>query len=117
MEEDERQRLVGIVAEAHLSVSEVAFRLRRELSVKAPVLKAAVKTERELFQLKRHCNSSILTMRRKESRWPKSPAAENRSTWTRFAGGPLASNASHRQWLWHRLGIPDATHCGASCHS
>lgn len=53
MDEDERQRLVGSVAEAHSSVSEVVFKLRREFSAKSPALKAAVKAERELFQLKR----------------------------------------------------------------
>ena len=53
MDEDERLRLVESVAEAHSSVSEVASKLRRELSVKAPALKVAVKAERELFQLKR----------------------------------------------------------------
>jgi hypothetical protein len=53
MDEDEKQRLVDSVAEAHLSVSEVLSKLRRQLSPKAPALKAAVKAERELFQLRR----------------------------------------------------------------
>ena len=53
MDEDEKQRLVDSVAEAHLSVSEVLSKLRRQLVTKAPALKAAVKAERELFQLKR----------------------------------------------------------------
>lgn len=53
MDEDEKQRLVESLAEAHLSVSEVLSKLRRELAPKAPALKAAVKAERELFRLKR----------------------------------------------------------------
>ncbi len=53
MDENDRQSLVGRVAEAHADVSEVAFKLRRELPLKSPVVKAAVKVERELFQLKR----------------------------------------------------------------
>ncbi len=53
MTEDERQHLVGTVAEAHASLSEVAFKLRRELTPKAPALKAAIKAERETFRLKR----------------------------------------------------------------
>ena len=54
MDEDEKQRLLDSVTEAHLSVSEVLSKLRRELATKSPALKAAVKAERELFQLKRH---------------------------------------------------------------
>ena len=53
MDEDEKQRLVESLAEAHLSVSEALSKLRRELAPKAPALKAAVKAERELFRLKR----------------------------------------------------------------
>ena len=53
MTEDERQYLVGAVSEAHTRVSEVAFKLRRELTPKAPALKAAIKAERESFRLKR----------------------------------------------------------------
>ena len=53
MTEDERQHLVGAVSEAHASLSEVAFKLRRELTPKAPALKAAIKAERETFRLKR----------------------------------------------------------------
>ena len=50
-------------------------------------------------------------MRPDESRWPKSPAVGNRSTWTCCAGGPIASDASFPQAiaLASRLGIPDAT--------
>ncbi len=53
MNEDERQRLLETVAEAHGGLSEVAFQLRRELTPKAPALKAAIKAEREIFRLKR----------------------------------------------------------------
>ena len=53
MTEDERQNLLEMVAEAHGGLSEVAFKLRRELTAKAPALKAAIKAERETFRLKR----------------------------------------------------------------
>ena len=53
MTEDERQHLVGTVAEANAGLSEVVFKLRRELTPKAPALKAAIKAERESFRLKR----------------------------------------------------------------
>ena len=53
MTEDERRELVGTVAEAHAGLSEVAFKLRRELTPKALALKAAIKAERETFRLKR----------------------------------------------------------------
>ena len=53
MNEDERQRLLETVAEAHGGLSEIAFKLRRELTTKAPALKAAIKAEREIFRLKR----------------------------------------------------------------
>ena len=53
MTEDERQNLLETVAEAHGGLSEVAFKLRRELTAKAPALKAAMKAEREIFRLKR----------------------------------------------------------------
>ncbi len=53
MTEDELQELVETVAEAHAGLSEVAFKLRRELTPKGPALKAAIKAERETFRLKR----------------------------------------------------------------
>ena len=53
MTEDERQYLVGAVSEAHAGLSEVAFKLRRGLTPKAPALKTAIKAERETFRLKR----------------------------------------------------------------
>ena len=51
--EDELQELVETVAEAHAGLSEVSFKLRRELTPKGPALKAAIKAERETFRLKR----------------------------------------------------------------
>ena len=53
MTEDERPYLVGVVSETHSRLSKGAFKLRRELTPKAPALKAAIKTERESFRLKR----------------------------------------------------------------
>ncbi len=53
MTEDERQYLVGAVSEARVSLSEVAFKLRREVTPKVPALKAAIKAERETFRLRR----------------------------------------------------------------
>ena len=53
MSEDERQELVGTIVEAPAGLKEVAFRLRRELTPKAPALKAAVKAEQVVFRLKR----------------------------------------------------------------
>ena len=52
MTQDERQNLLGTVAEAHAGLSEVTFKLRREVTPKAPVLKVAIKAERETFRLK-----------------------------------------------------------------
>ena len=52
MTDDERLELVGTVAEANAGLSEVVFKLRRELTPKAPALKAAIKAERETFRLK-----------------------------------------------------------------
>ena len=45
MTEDERQYLLRTVAEAHTGLSKVAFKLRRELTPKAPALKRAIKAE------------------------------------------------------------------------
>ena len=53
MTEDERQELLRTVAEAHSGLAEIAFKLRRELTPKAPALKAAIKAEREAFRLQR----------------------------------------------------------------
>ena len=53
MSEDERQELVSTVAEAHAGLRELAFKLRRELTLKAPALKAAIRAEGVVFRLKR----------------------------------------------------------------
>ena len=53
MSEDERQELRGTVAAAHAGLREVAFRLRREMRLKAPALKAAIRAEGVVFGLKR----------------------------------------------------------------
>ena len=54
MSEDERQEMVAPVAEAHAGLRELAFKLRRQLTQKAPALKAAIKAEQEVFRLKRY---------------------------------------------------------------
>ena len=53
MSEDERLELVRSAAEAHSGLSEIAFKLRRELGAKAPALKEALKAEERAFRLKR----------------------------------------------------------------
>ena len=61
MSEDERQELVRTAAEAHSGLSEIAFKLRRELSAKAPALKEALKAERVAFRLKRELQQLDIT--------------------------------------------------------
>ena len=53
MTEDERLQLTRAVSEAHASLQEAALRLRRELSPKAPALKAALRAESGVFRLRR----------------------------------------------------------------
>ena len=53
MSEDERLELVRTAAEAHSGLTEIAFKLRRELPAKAPALKEALKAEARAFRLKR----------------------------------------------------------------
>ena len=53
MSEDERQEMLRTVAEAHTGLRELAFRLGREMRLKAPVLKAAIRAEGVVFGLKR----------------------------------------------------------------
>ena len=53
MSEDERQEMLRTIAEAHDGLKEIAFKLRRLLTSKAPATKAAFKAEQELFRLKR----------------------------------------------------------------
>ena len=53
MSGDEHQQILGIAAEAHSGLKEIAFRPRRQLGSKAPALKAALKVEQETYRLKR----------------------------------------------------------------
>ena len=53
MSEDERQEMLRTVAEAHTGLRELAFRLGREMRLKAPVLKVAIRAEGVVFRLKR----------------------------------------------------------------
>ena len=53
MSEDERLELRGSITEAHADLKELALRLRRRLTLKAPATKAAFKAEQELFRLRR----------------------------------------------------------------
>ena len=53
MSEDERLELLRAATEAHADLKEIALRLRRRLTSKAPATKAAVKAEQELFRLRR----------------------------------------------------------------
>ena len=53
MSEDERLDLVRTAAKAHSGLSEIAFKLRRELGAKDPALKEALKAEERAFRLKR----------------------------------------------------------------
>ena len=61
MSEDERLELVRTATEAHAGLSEIAFKLRRELGAKAPALKEAVKAEERAFRLKRELQKLDLT--------------------------------------------------------
>ena len=61
MSEDERQEMLGTVAEAHAGLREVAFKLRRQLTRKAPALKAAVKAEQEIYRLRRELQQFVVT--------------------------------------------------------
>ena len=53
MSEDERLEMLRTATEAHADLKELALRLRRRLTLKAPATKAAVKAEQELFRLRR----------------------------------------------------------------
>ena len=53
MSEDERQEMLRTVAEAHSGLREVAFKLGREMKLKAPVLKEAIRAEGVVFRLMR----------------------------------------------------------------
>ena len=51
--EQDREQILAEVTEAHNAISKLVSDLRRCYSTKSPALKAAVKTERDLFHLKR----------------------------------------------------------------
>ena len=53
LNEDERKDMLGRINEAHGQVSAALSALRRRYSAKAAVVKAAAKTERDLFALRR----------------------------------------------------------------
>ena len=53
MSEDERLELLRTATEVHAGLKELALRLRRRLTSKAPATKAAFKAEQELFRLRR----------------------------------------------------------------
>ena len=53
MSEDERQEMLRTASEAHADLKELALRLRRRLTSKAPATKAAFKAEQEVFRLRR----------------------------------------------------------------
>ena len=53
MNEDERLDLVRTATEAHAELSEIAFKLRRDLGAKDPALKEALKAEERAFRVKR----------------------------------------------------------------
>ena len=61
MSEDERLELVRTATESHAGLSEIAFKLRRELPAKAPALKEALKAERVAFRLKRELQQLDIT--------------------------------------------------------
>ena len=90
MSEDERQEMLRTVAEAHTGHRELAFRLGRELRLKAPVLKAAIRAEGVVFGLKRELQSSSISRTRNSpagaTRYPRSAAAARWSRWTGSGG-------------------------------
>ncbi len=51
--EPDREQILAELTEAHNAISKLLSDLRRRYSPKSPALKAAVKAERDLFQLKR----------------------------------------------------------------
>ena len=53
MSEDERLEMLRAATEAHADLKDLALRLRRRLTLKAPATKAAFKAEQELFRLRR----------------------------------------------------------------
>jgi hypothetical protein len=51
--EPDREQILADLTEAHNTISKLASDLRRRYSAKAPALKVAAKTERDLFLLMR----------------------------------------------------------------
>ena len=68
MSEDERLEMFRTATEAHLSLRELALRLRRRLPAKAPAAKAAVKAEQGAFRLKRELQRLDLAAPDRDSR-------------------------------------------------
>lgn len=89
MNEDERLELVRSATEAQAGLQEIAFRLRRELSTKAPALKEAVKAERVAFRLKRELQRLDLT--------DPEPAERRRPSGEVRRGGQAADLAAVRE--------------------
>ena len=61
MSEDERLEMLRTATEAHADLKELAMRLRRRLTSKAPATKAAFKAEQEVFRLRRELQRLDLT--------------------------------------------------------
>ena len=53
MSENERQEMLRTASEAHADLKEIALRLRRRLTSKAPATNAAIMAEQEVFRLRR----------------------------------------------------------------
>ena len=96
MTEDERQKLLGTVAEAHGGLSEVAFKLRRELTPKAPAVKAAVRTNDP--EGKRGIVGNVSPIDSRQSRKP------SKLSWLRF---PLSRKI---------VMVVDSRHMGSSAN-
>ena len=75
MTEDEREHLLSTVGQAHAGLSEVALKLRLSVPPKTPVLKAAIKAERDAFALKRALQQlemkDVATTKRQEPLFPE----------------------------------------------
>ena len=75
MTADEREHLLSTVGQAHAGLSEVALKLRLGVPPKTPVLKTAIKAEREAFALKRSLQQlevkDVETIKRHEPLFPE----------------------------------------------
>ena len=67
LSEAERQQLLAELTAAHNSLSAMLSDLRRRYAAKLPVMKAAAKAERQLFQLKRELEKMDLQKTGKEA--------------------------------------------------